>query len=36
MDIEFHYYITKGIALRAGFNDDEAENHCSCVAVDGR
>ena len=25
MEIEFHYFITKGIALRAGFNDEEAE-----------
>ena len=25
MEIEFHYFITKGIALQAGFNDEEAE-----------
>lgn len=25
MEIEFHYFITKGIALRAGFNDEQAE-----------
>ena len=25
MEIEFHYFLTKGIALRAGFSEDEAE-----------
>ena len=25
MEIEFHYFITKGIALRADFNDEQAE-----------
>ena len=25
MEIEFHYFITKGIALQAGFNDEQAE-----------
>ena len=25
MDIEFHYYLTKYLALEAGFEEDEAE-----------